>query len=260
MLNYENMHELHAFTQSCQAVIKLMTKNHYYKPTDFNKAVTIAYNYIFLNKKVNLLKCGNLKLEKNVLIFDLPTIMTCKYACSKCYAVKSERIYANTRIMRLYHLILIEYATRSNAFKHELLQDFYKQIEASAKEERDLQVIRWHGAGDFYSKKYLQLFLQLCNMLLKLKNVRVYTYTKQLDNNIIDNINNKYVNLNVVKSLIGGRFINYGNSEYLQHVIQYCKNNNMPYYICNYGETHADTCMGTCKRCLYCPHVLFHQH
>ena len=259
-MGHDNMSKLSTLLQACANVAQIIGKNQYYKNTDFNRAFKIAYNYYMGVKKVELLKQGNLKLEKNVLIFDLPSIITCKCACADCYSIKAERIYKNTRIMRLYHLLLIECALYDNNFKAELLKDFKRQIEKSAKKQLDMQIVRWHGSGDFYKKEYLQLFLELTQACINIKNCKFYTYTKQLTNGEIDFINNTYNNLNIVKSMIAGRFINYGNEEYLKKVIDYLKEHGMPYYICDYGAENAHTCMGSCKICLYCSNVLFHKH
>ena len=232
------------------------SKNIYYKNEDLKRAWALANK--FYKKEYNpiLLKSGNLKLEKNVLIWDLPSIITCKYACNGCYALKPERIYKNTRIMRACHfaiiLLAIEDKIKYNYFKEYLQNEINKHVTCYK-----LPVIRIHASGDFFNKKYLKLWLDIA---LNNKKCNFYTYSKQLHEDDINIINKIMSNFNIVKSIIHGH-VNYGNDDYIQNIVNICKENNEPCHVCNYGaKNNTETCMGNCTACLYCSNVIFHKH
>ena len=97
-MSTKNMELCHAMMLACVNVSKLLVKNQYYTHDDMQHAMTLACDVLYKNKNINLLKIGNHKLHNNTMIFDMPSIITCKYACPSCYALKAERIYKNTRI------------------------------------------------------------------------------------------------------------------------------------------------------------------
>lgn len=249
---------------------QMMEKNQYYTDNDlqlaYEKAMYIynnihTYNvngWLFNNK---LLRNGNHKLGNNVLQWDLPAVITCKYKCNHCYALKAERVYKNTRVMRLRNLFLIELAINDVKFYEDLLE-YLNQECIWYNQHKGCNVLRLHSAGDIYSNKYLQFIIDLSICLLGIYNV--YTYTKQLDNKTIDNINNTYTNFNIVKSFISindKKYINFGDKEYIQSLSQKLDNNGITYHVCDYGnKSHQSTCMGNCKACLHCDTVLFNQH
>lgn len=232
------------------------SKNLYYTNEDLKKAYDMACN--FYKKQYNpiLLKQGNLKLEKNVLIWDLPSIVTCKYACSGCYALKPERIYKNTRVMRAFHFAVILMAIDEQN-KKEYLQEYLQNEINKHVTCFKLPVVRIHSSGDFFNKKYLQFWLELA---LKNKKCNFYTYSKQLNNDDINIFNKVVKNFNIVKSIIHGH-VNYGNDEQIKNIIELCNNNNEPCHVCDYGQKNSKmTCMGNCTACLYCSNVIFHKH
>lgn len=233
------------------------SKNIYYTVEDLKDAYLKASQFYKKSFKPTLLKQGNLKLENNVLIWDLPTIVTCKNACQNCYAIKPERIYKNTRIMRAYHLAIVLMAMDNKRKYKFLLKYLQNEIKEHVKSYK-MPVVRIHSAGDFFSKKYLQFWLQV---ILNNKACNFYTYSKILSNDEIDIINKIMSNFNIVKSLINGKFINFGNDDYLQKIKNILEKDKQNYYICKYGtkEDH-ETCMGTCTKCLKCSNVLFYQH
>lgn len=251
--------------------IKQMTKkNQYYTDDDlqvaYKKAMYIynnihSYNVNGLFFKNKLLRNGNHKLSNNVLQWDLPAVISCKYQCAHCYALKSERIYKNTRIMRLRNLFLIELAINDAKFCKELLLYLKKEC-IWYNQHRKCNVLRLHSAGDIYSGGYLDFILKWVNNINDIYSI--YTYTKQLDNKTIDNINNTYNNFNIVKSFISiddKKYINFGDKEYIQSLSQKLTNKGITYHVCDYGnKSHQSTCMGNCKACLHCDTVLFNQH
>ena len=239
----------------------MMRCNEYYKHDEIEHAWVLACQFYNKEYKPILLKSGNLKLRKNVLIWDMPEIVTCKNnkACPGCYALKASRIYKNTRVMRAYHMAIIMQALHDTK-KLEYFKN-YIQLELNKHAMLyNMPVVRLHSAGDFYTEKYLQLWLDIIN---KNKKIKFYSYSKILNNSTIDYINDTHDNFNIVKSIIkinNNNYINYGNNEYLQHVTTQLDEHGMAYYTCDYGTSNASTCMGSCKKCLNCPCVLFHKH
>ncbi len=241
--------------------LSMMSCNQYYKHDEIEHAWSLACQFYKKDYKPILLKSGNLKLQKNVLIWDMPEIVTCKgnKACPGCYALKASRIYKNTRIMRACHLAIIMQAIHDTK-KLEYFKN-YVQLELDKHAMLyNLPVVRLHSAGDFYHEKYLRLWLDIIS---NNKDIKFYSYSKILYNSTIDYINDKHDNFNIVKSIIkvdNKNYINYGDNEYLQHVTTQLDNNGMKYHACDYGQANASTCMGNCTKCLTCPHVLFHKH
>ena len=58
-------------------------KNLYYTNEDIKKAVKLADDFYNKKYRPQLLRSGNKKLGSNVAIFDLPSIVTCKYKCKE---------------------------------------------------------------------------------------------------------------------------------------------------------------------------------
>ena len=239
----------------------MMSCNQYYKHEEVEHAWVLACQFYKKEYKPILLKSGNLKLQKNVLIWDMPEIVTCKNnkACPGCYALKASRIYKNTRVMRACHMAIIMQAIH-DAKKLEYFKN-YIQLELDKHAMLyNMPVVRLHSAGDFYTSKYLQLWLDIIE---NNKNIKFYSYSKILHNTTINYINGYYNNFNIVKSIIkinDNNYINYGNYEHLQKITSQLIDNNINYHVCDYGTDNASTCMGNCTKCLTCPHVLFHKH
>lgn len=258
------MFNLKDFRHACHRVEKRMKKNHVYTLEDLKKAIDMAVDIINKNKKYMPFSQGNNKLEKNILIFDLPSIITCKYACKRCYAQKAERLYKNTRVKRLYNMILIEYALINKDFKVYLQNLFINILEGHALIYKKA-ILRIHASGDLYKKEYLKLWLDICKKLEHVQNLSIYTYTKVLNNNEIDKINKKYKNFNIVKSLItveNVTYINFGNMEYLNKLTAILEKNNIEYFICDYGITNNLHCGVNCHACMSKDYdvILFKQH
>ena len=250
----------HAMMLACANVKGLLQKNEYYTHDDLITAIGMACDFIYQKKDFKLLKIGNHKLHNNTMIFDLPSIMTCACRCNHCYALKSERIYKNTRLMRLQHLLIIDACRHSETIKNQVINQLYNEIITYSNKSMGMVYVRLHSSGDFYCNEYLQMILDLIKRCETIKNVRFYTYTKQLDNKKIDDINKKYYNFNIVKSFITGndnkKYINYGNIEYLKQLKKVCND----LFICSYGTDKQATCMGNCTKCACHAHVAFIQH
>lgn len=109
---------------------------------------------------------GNLKLDKRILIWNLPAIKTCpgaSTACkSYCYALKAERVYPSARHSREKNLLFSK------------REDFVQQI-VSYLEKRPETIVRLHESGDFYSQHYLEAWKAIARSL---PSKTFYAYTK----------------------------------------------------------------------------------
>lgn len=236
---------------------KEYSKNKYYKDDEIKKAEELATGFYGRLYTPQLFRSGNKKLGSNVAIFDLPSIITCKYQCNGCYALKAERLYRNTRLHRAFHYEIVKQALEDNNKREYLINYINVELRRHAI-LYSLPVVRIHSSGDMFSTKYLELWLDIIRFN---KDIKFYTYTKQLDNKIIDELNNDFDNFNIVKSIVDDKYINFGDLEYLEDVSKVLEAKGEQYHICGYG--HSDNkleCMGNCTQCLHCSNVLFVKH
>tara|TARA_Y100001963_G_scaffold138354_1_gene203017 strand:- start:61 stop:753 length:693 start_codon:yes stop_codon:yes gene_type:complete len=147
-------------------------------------------------KRTKFLKNTNSKLGKNIYAFDLPAVVSCPNSdvCFKtCYANKGTYLWKSAKNSNTYN-----FAIALNDLQY-LQSELIKEIE-----KRNIQNIRIHSSGDFFSKEY---FLMWCNIAKRFKNLNIFTYSKapQIEGlkvpknlNIIDSFvtidNNKYLN------------------------------------------------------------------
>ena len=64
---------------------KEYAKNKYYRDTEIKQAKQLANKFYNKDYSPQLLRSGNKKLGSNVAIWDLPSIITCKYQCKDSY-------------------------------------------------------------------------------------------------------------------------------------------------------------------------------
>lgn len=267
MKGYKTMNKKD-FKKSVNFVSSIISKNSLYTDDNLKEAIQKASDIINNINIYNPFGKGNNKLAKNILIFDLPSKITCKYACKYCYAKKAENYRPVVRIKRLYNLIVIHYALYNKSFYRKLVDHFINIIQKHCKNCNKKQIkpiLRVHSSGDIYSNKYLQLWLYIANLCKSTCNISMYTYTKMLTSTEINYINNKHTNFNIVKSLITVNnitYINYGTMEYLNKLIDIFKQNNIRYFICDYGITNKLHCGINCTACMSKDYdvVLFKQH
>ena len=233
------------------------SKNPYYKDEDIKKAKDLCKRFYNRDYVPKLFATGNKKLGSNVMIWDLPSIITCKYKCKDCYALKAERMYKQTRVCRAFHYEIIKDALKDNN-KKEYLKN-YMQVELNRhKLLYKLPVVRIHASGDLFNADYLSFWIDIINAN---KDINFYTYTKILTNQQIDLVNSLHNNFNIVKSMIDDKYINYGNLEYIEDLTTKLDADKKEYYVCGYGfEGNYKTCMGDCTACLHCPNVIFKKH
>lgn len=195
------------------------------------------------------LSLGNLKLARNVAIFDLLAGFTCRdgISCvSKCYAVKAQQCRYRTWNKRLIYTYL---AQHEQEFLSEILSTQLKMMGR-------IPYVRIHSSGDFFSSDYVRMWEKIAEMFPKKK---FYFYTKMVD---FGNIGNSLKslsslsNVNMVNSILPDKGLNFGSEKYIQ---EKTREFNIP--ICPYGRTvHKVKCGENCTLCMYEPYVLFKQH
>lgn len=232
-------------------------KNKYYKDDEIKQAKELAEKFYNKDYAPQLLRSGNKKLGSNVAIWDLPSIVTCKYQCKNCYAIKAERMYKNTRIHRAFHYEIVKQALEDSNKYYYLVNYINSELRHHAMIYK-LPVVRIHASGDFFNDDYCRIWLEIISQN---KDIKFYTYTKVYSNDVIDKLNKEYDNFNIVKSLIDDKYINFGDIEYLEDLEKILQAEHKGYHVCGYG--HSDNkleCMSNCTKCLHCSNILFVKH
>lgn len=129
-----------------------------------------------MNKQLSSIDCTkqlfsigyNLKLAKDIPVFNLPEVKTCPFRtefCEKyCYAKKATRLYQHTKEKREYN------------FQASLKPDFVFRIITEIQKFNSSK-IRLHESGDFYSIDYFQKWIEIIN---KFKNITFLAYTRNI--------------------------------------------------------------------------------
>ena len=125
---------------------------------------------------------GNEKLKSNAkvlfLIWNIPAQITCPYAtdhCTKfCYAKKAETMYPDCLPCREKNLKL----SMSDSF----VTDMINLISIKLNHLKNGRVIRFriHESGDFYSRAYVQKWLQIIRYFADDDRIRFMAYTKSV--------------------------------------------------------------------------------
>ena len=214
-----------------------------YHQTSDNRPIYIPQLDIYTSKP---LACGNSKLSKNVLIFDLLAIYTCLNcsACAAdCYAVKAQKQYPETWNKRWINTWLAAHDPEA------LMKMFHEQLSKTSK-----PLVRIHSSGDFISQEYVTLW----TIIAKAHPEKTfYTYTK-VDGLFDFKALETLPNVNIVKSLIGGKHRNFGDMTYCQSLID-----TYGAHLCPYGvdqHTKPVHCGTDCTICMHHDKVVFLQH
>lgn len=114
-------------------------------------------------------------LETAFIIFSLPRVLTCPFATAmckrKCYVAFEERFYDNVLPARLRNYEI----SKTSAFVP-LMTDRIRSIANRCRKER--VITRIHEGGDFYSREYVDKWLEISNNLSDDKRVQFVAYTK----------------------------------------------------------------------------------
>jgi len=114
---------------------------------------TLFYNGLYFNP--NRLVKGNSKLH-NILIFDLPAVKSCLNCADckdRCYAVKAEAQYTDTRIFR-----------DTNFFMYANNSDLLKKLIIEQLSNTKCKTVRLHSSGDFFSQQYVNFWAEIIGM------------------------------------------------------------------------------------------------
>lgn len=139
---------------------------------------------------------GNMKIPKNIGIFNLPAVETCPnhdLCYDTCYARKAERLYPYTRETRQRNLQLSK--------RFDFVLNMINMIKYFGVEK-----FRIHESGDFYNRPYAEKWDKIIEAL---PNVRFYTYSKS------PYLPKQRENINIVHSILPDGSLNYGSKEYV---------------------------------------------
>lgn len=185
-------------------------------------------------KTVNkLLKFENLKL-RNQLIFTLPASKeVCGRICPGCYAVKAQVRFPKT-----------VNAYRNRMYETSLEDDFVQKIKTEIlqiKNKKNVEAVRIHESGDFYSQSYIDKW---CKIAKELPEVSFYAFTKRKRDFDFSEIE-ALPNIVIIDSLKFNK-LNYGPYEEMlalkaQHGAMICP--------ATYKGASKDTCGVTCSWC-----------
>ena len=190
-------------------------------------------------KKHKRLSRGNLKLSKDVGIFNLPAgnaCPNCKDCLDTCYARQAQIMYPNVREFRNcnYHLA----TTNPDMLAAMILEQINKE---------QIKIVRIHESGDFFSVAYIRMWKSI---IANSPRTKFYAYTKCYDKfkkelQSFDDM----PNCNIIDSFIKGKR-NYGSAEYLEKLQHEEK-----IFVCP-----TTGCMSECSYCLDGKNVAFLIH
>ena len=201
-------------------------------------------------KRTGFLKNSNSKLGRNIYAFDLPAVVSCpdyKECFKTCYANKGTYIW--------------KAAKQSNTFNYAIAIHDIKYLQAELINEiikKKIKNIRIHSSGDFFSKDYFLMWVNIAN---RFQDLNIFTYSKapqikgyKLPSNF--NIINSFIDYN------GKKLLNYGTYESLKPIAKSIKG-----LICPITKGQAtnnqklkDLTCSICKYCITKQKPLFVQH
>tara|TARA_Y100001938_G_scaffold127551_1_gene180521 strand:- start:1021 stop:1728 length:708 start_codon:yes stop_codon:yes gene_type:complete len=201
-------------------------------------------------KRTGFLKNSNSKLGKNIYAFDLPAVVSCpdyKECFKTCYANKGTYIWKAAKQSNTFNYAIaihdIEY------LQNELIKEITK---------KKIKTIRIHSSGDFFSKEYFLMWVNIANRFTDLK---IFTYSKapQIKNFTLPS------NFNIINSFIdynGKKILNYGSYENLKPIAKSIKGLICPITkgAATNNQKLKDLTCSICKYCITKQKPLFVQH
>jgi hypothetical protein len=196
----------------------------------------------------NRMSEGNNKIRgKNVLIFNLPAVITClnnSDCATKCYAKKAEKMFEVVRRFRALNFYL---AVNEPDLLKELIG---AQIKRKLK-HTDSLVVRIHESGDFFCQDYINMWTDIVNSFPQ---VRFWCYTKTKD--LLDfSLMESLPNINVINSYINGK-LNFGSKDYVNNFIK----DDPECFLCPAVRNHSIACSVDCQYCLSGKKPVFYKH
>lgn len=202
-----------------------------------------------------LLKSGNAKLDRSILIFSLPPVITCpncKDCAKSCYALKD---YTGI------HKHVVKPAWDYN---YEVAQNSTLFIETICNELKHTTktAVRVHGAGDFFSVDYINAWHEIAK---RNPGIKFFTYTKTYKHisaewdTALEKLM-KLKNFNIVESMPLNK-INFGDDLYITDLKKTIKTDlHANAVICPCGHDNNIKCGVDCTACITKKYVLFKKH
>mgnify|MGYP002521949382 CR=1 FL=1 len=131
--------------------------------------------------------------------------------------------------------------------------DFMQRAVIAQIKADHIKLVRIHASGDFFSIDYINAWREIVKACPE---VIFWTYTK---NKAAENAFADLVNINIVKSVIPGKGVNYGHCDYIIACYEFLKNAGKDVYICRCGIDKNQHCVN-CKGCSRNEYVLFIEH
>ena len=229
------------------------------------KDVYKSYGIVFNGEKIEsplglinpLLIDGNTKIGKGVYHFStvpgtfLYNVVvnnmgytvkgTCPCNCAGCYGMSSNYKRFGYDALSLRTLIAREH------------MDFMTRAIIAQIKADNIKLCRIHATGDFFSDEYVNAWRQI---ITACPECTFWTYTKF---KAAENAFSDLDNVNIVKSVIPGKGVNYGKIEYVLACYEFLKAAGKDVYICRCGIDKEQHCVN-CKGCSRNEYVLFIEH
>lgn len=195
---------------------------------------------------------GNHKLSSKIIIFTLPSGITCpgKGECAKwCYSRKAEKLYPQVLSARKRNLE----ATKQPNFKQQMIEALRWEMKYGR------NILRLHEDGDIYCTKYWEVWKDIARQLPELT---IFCYTKSF------HLPNLWTNLPqniVLLQSLGSKFDSKVDwNKNTARVIEKPTDLRIIEYLCPYHEkTKGFKCGETCSYCMNrsdIKHVCFVKH
>ena len=136
-------------------------------PEKFECARQLAERLI---RERRVLKRGNRKLDRSILIFNLPDAFTCPNASAACLRFCYARL---ARTASPHSTAISRYAR----FLISQRPDFAEIISDELRRKKNVRAVRIHESGDFYSPAYFMKWLEIAR---RFPSITFYAYTKSL--------------------------------------------------------------------------------
>lgn len=199
-----------------------------------------------LNPNICISK-GNDKLkssEKHIFyMFNLPSVKTCPYSteiCRKsCYSRSAENMFKLVRESRQRNFN----ESQKETFVQDMINHLSYRLNLKSNKDRTI-LFRIHESGDFYSKEYLDKWIDISNFF-KDKNIIFQVYTKSII--YFEGIDVNKLNIKVMYSVM---------PDTDEKSLELAKQLNMSIFkmLSKHSEIADDMflCKGDCNRCKVC--------
>lgn len=184
-------------------------------------------------------KAGKIDRD-NPFYIDVPG--TCVCDCEKCYAMSGNYLYETT---------LAYLAIRTFVARYDL--DFFKAAVMAQIEIENIQLVRIHASGEFFSAEYIQAWKDIASAY---PGTVFWSYTK---NSLAENSFDDIPNCNIVKSRLPDMSLNYGTIREILDKYAMLKAAGKTVYICRCGIDDNQHCV-KCTGCTKHDYVLFIKH